>query len=698
MNARTASTPRMGPVIGLLLLLVTRASATPDSLSRRLLTCADSVRQLRESNRNPAALELIRRCLPAVAPAGTERAVGRLYIELALCERERGYFVTGIDAIQTATTWAERGRDTLAMARSRYILAMLYADQGDYARAVAQCHNNLSWHRQLPANKYVASTHLLLVAIYERLRNQPAADHHRDEYRRLVLQSGPLELRMLVYSNETKRLTERRQYRRALVNQRRAVSLARRLPADLMPDYLAGQLVDLAEIQRELHQCPAALASLNEAAAWGRKRWGTSTQARIFGELSAVKLAMDSLAEASAAGQQALHYARLSKRPDVVLVALKNLQRVQERTGAYQAALQTARDAYELFDSLSTVSKTQAIADIETRYGVARKEAAIQMLRKESTIQRLQADARQHDLQIANQQRRWLSIGIVALGLGLLLIAYLFRRAKHLQEKTEQQRQVLEEQAMQLHTANTTKDRLFSIIGHDLRNSVYQLHRSLVQRLPGMPGVAGETIDLQKAERAAYLLSQQINNLLYWALAQQGGLKAHLSTESLPALVADALEGFQVAFAQKSLHIVDETGPEQIRTDERLTLLVLRNLLHNALKFTPSGGQITLRSCQTAETVLLSICDTGPGLNATRDRAGRSSAEAGTGLGLLVAEELMQHCGGRLQLRAVRPHGTEVILEFPGDTQPVDFVRNSVIPLKVVSESGGKPQRKGAYE
>jgi signal transduction histidine kinase len=672
MKRQPTSTRLAGLLISGCLTACFSVYAEPNPLTDQLIKCADSVRQLRLTNRNALALALAKRCLPAVAPAGGEKGMGLLYFQMGKCEREQGRFMAGIDAMRKSVYWAERGRDTLTIINGRYALSLLYADQGDYLRAISQCHNNLRWYKRIKWNTpCFLGTYQMLVTVYERLNNQPAVDQYRAEHLRLSQQMDDPENLFLAYSNEASRLEEMHQYRQALVYQQRTISVIRRLPKDLIPHYLADQLVELAQLQRKLGQLKPALTSLNEASHWSQQYWTPSIQVLIDAEKSAVWLSMGRLSEAAQSGQKALNYARISNRPDIMLEALRNLQQAQERTGSYRAALQTAKAANDLADSLSTVAKTKAIADVETRYEVARKEAAILALRKETTIQRLQADTRQRELRIANQQRLWLGISTVFFLSGVLVISYLFRRAKFLQKETEQQRQTLEEQALELHQANTTKDRLFSIVSHDLRSSVHNVHQSLTQMRQTTPGFIRENEAVRQVERGIHHLDHQLNNLLYWSLAHQDGIQVHMRNESLSLLVADALDSFQISIESKSLHVLNETGTEWIYTDERLTMLVLRNILHNAIKFTPSGGQITLRSNQNAQTVVMRISDTGPGLAATQQqRDSGLTSERGTQVGLRVSQELMQCCQGSLQLHEVQPHGTEVMLtfqeQFPG--------------------------------
>jgi signal transduction histidine kinase len=638
-------------------LLPAPAVGADDSLHVRLTTCAETVRRLRDANQDSAALALGARCLPAAVPPGAESAAARLAYENGLCERRLGRYLTGLETTRRGLAWAERGRDTVYIERCRYLLAVLHADRGDHAQAIAQCQANLQWYHALPTGRLLGGNYLLLAAVYERLRNDPTANRYRAAYLRLALRSPDPEQRLIAYSLQATQLGKRRLYRQAALYQQKAIALAQRMKTGNDQDYLISLLVEQAELQRLGGDPIAALTSLAQASAYLRRYDTPVLRALIQNGRAAALLALKRPDDATRAGEQALRYARRSHRPDVLLQVLSVRQRLQERTGAYPAALQTAREAYALADSLATVAKVEAIAEVETRYGLARKEADLLALRRETMIQQLRLQAHQRELRQARQQHLWLFIGLGAVVVVVLVVGFLWERTRHLYRQAEQQRQTLEEQAAELHAANTTKDRLFSIIGHDLRSSAGQLHQSLARVS------TGENPALREAERRAYALNQQLNNLLYWALTQQDGLSVHRRSERLDELVAEALDEFGPSLADKSLGLINQVGPEELVTDERLVSLVLRNLLHNAVKFTPKGGRITVSSRRTDGAVFLSIRDTGPGLDATR--ASRPRAESGTGLGLSVSKELMRACGGSLRLRPAEPHGTEALLEFP---------------------------------
>jgi signal transduction histidine kinase len=403
-----------------------------------------------------------------------------------------------------------------------------------------------------------------------------------------------------------------------------------------------------------------ASVAINKAAQREKVDKSFISKAYIYLRLADVQVAQRHYHQAMLLAGQAVRAARLSHRPDVVLMTIDSLQHLQFLDGQHQAAWRTAQAVRQLGDSLSSVAKTKVVADLDTRYKVAAKEATIRELRNEAVIQKLQAEARQRALEEANQQQIRLLWIALSLTLGIIGIGFMLWRSQQLQQQTEQQRQLLESQAVELQELSHYKDKLFGMVSHDLRVPVIALKRIITEEKQAYPTAAEWSTlraTLTTHIEQFYIL---VNNVLYWSLGQRGQIRLRAHLFFLDELVADSIEPLATEISQKRLVIINHVAHEPLVADENTTGLVLRNLLHNAIKFTPVGGTIALRSLRNDDELKLMIRDTGPGLTATRHGHLPS-----TGLGLVVSEELMTISGGALCVGEVEPHGTEVVLSWP---------------------------------
>jgi signal transduction histidine kinase len=222
------------------------------------------------------------------------------------------------------------------------------------------------------------------------------------------------------------------------------------------------------------------------------------------------------------------------------------------------------------------------------------------------------------------------------------------------------------------------RDRLFSIIGHDLRGPIGAMGDFLRFVIGDLKGAASEPQVtmlrevLQAAERASFLLG----NLLEWGLSQQSLVRLRPASILLREEVEGVRDLLRGQAEAKGVGILDEVPPDFLLVADRPTLAtVLRNLVSNAIKFTPPGGSVTLRARRLAEGSLVEVLDTGVGMDADQLAQARESAEPrstagtegerGTGLGLLLCRDFMERNGGKLGIDSRPGQGTRVSLLFP---------------------------------
>ncbi len=190
------------------------------------------------------------------------------------------------------------------------------------------------------------------------------------------------------------------------------------------------------------------------------------------------------------------------------------------------------------------------------------------------------------------------------------------------------------------------RNRLFSIISHDLRNPVSGnalLSRQLLERCQDLsPAQLQE--GLEELAQSAQNTSALLENLLLWSLNQKGMLEPVMREENLLSLAKEAVESVQ----GQAVIRIDIPEGLTVRTDRNMLLTVLRNLLDNALKASPTS--VILRSGATKDlTRTITILDNGPGLR-------EGATTWGHGLGLVITRELVDKLGATLHLQN-RPSG-----------------------------------------
>jgi signal transduction histidine kinase len=155
-------------------------------------------------------------------------------------------------------------------------------------------------------------------------------------------------------------------------------------------------------------------------------------------------------------------------------------------------------------------------------------------------------------------------------------------------------------------------------------------------------------------------LNTLLDDLFELAQLDAGGLVMELSSHSLSDMISDSLEGFQALAAQKNIRLSGEIGKnlDPVNLNAAKIGRVLSNLLSNALRYTPADGQVYVRAYRTTEGAIVTVQDTGPGFEPEdlprvfeqfyRGELARSRATGGAGLGLAIAQGIVEAHNGRI--------------------------------------------------
>ncbi len=230
---------------------------------------------------------------------------------------------------------------------------------------------------------------------------------------------------------------------------------------------------------------------------------------------------------------------------------------------------------------------------------------------------------------------------------------------------------IIEKRTEELRRSNETKDRLFSVISHDLRGPITSFHNiaKLVSHYNRQN--EREKIDQlsQRIDQSVDKLNTLLDNLLNWALTQTREIQYRPANLSVNALLHEVLEVYADQLLLKEIAVrCSFDGCLQVHGDYNMLTSVFRNLLSNAIKYTPRGGAITIDAHSSEGWVNLVFSDTGIGIAADKlpclfeaheKKSTRGTEnEKGTGLGLLVVHEFIARHGGSIAIQSRAGEGT----------------------------------------
>jgi two-component system, sensor histidine kinase and response regulator len=234
---------------------------------------------------------------------------------------------------------------------------------------------------------------------------------------------------------------------------------------------------------------------------------------------------------------------------------------------------------------------------------------------------------------------------------------------------------LLEEQTEQLSELNTLKNRMFSIISHDLRNPIYSL-RNLFRNVQeyNLPGEEVKVL-LPDILNDLNYTTNLLDNLLQWAKSQMEGSTLNLQAIDVSKMIKETQNLLRLQAESKEVLLDSKVDTNVFMYgDKDMITLVLRNLLSNAIKFTPRKGKVFIGTSLQNNMVEIFVKDSGIGISKENidklfannyfTTAGTAN-ESGTGLGLMLCKEFLVKNGGNIYVESEEGNGSKFVFNVP---------------------------------
>jgi|WetSurSiteA1Bulk_404760.scaffolds.fasta_scaffold00611_3 signal transduction histidine kinase len=230
----------------------------------------------------------------------------------------------------------------------------------------------------------------------------------------------------------------------------------------------------------------------------------------------------------------------------------------------------------------------------------------------------------------------------------------------------------------ELSELNIAKDKLFSIIAHDLKNPFLGIlgFTEVLANSSGKYSEAERNKMIRFINNSAHNTYRLIENLLEWSRIQISGIKVVPAEIIADELISDTIETLLESAYQKNISVSLNVEQQiEIFSDEDMLKTIIRNLLSNAIKFTHKGGNITLDAVKTEKGLKISVQDNGLGIPENKlknlfkiDKAASATGtegEKGTGLGLILCKEFTDKLQGKITAESIVKKGTKITVEIP---------------------------------
>lgn len=349
---------------------------------------------------------------------------------------------------------------------------------------------------------------------------------------------------------------------------------------------------------------------------------------------------------------------------------LYNETRLKLKISNQKATEKLFVELYTLKDSLNKLAFSNKLIEIQKSFEISDRDQNIAFLKHREELK-------------TAQLKRQKAITYFIFGFVLLFVAVGLimntqqKELKQSKDKLEEQKGEIYTINQQLHLSNQAKDRLLSIIGHDLRGPIGGLKEliSLYMELPGY-----EEKDFKdllevgyKASTGAYHL---LDNLLTWANSQRGEIEFNPVGVPLLPLIKKSVQLLDGSINKNDIkfeyHI---PAGLKVTTDINMLQTILRNLLSNAIKYSNANTSITISSSQNKSETTISITDEGQGMGGKELSQLFEKKETffidsgylskGTGLGLILCKEFVEQHNGRIWADSKQGKGTTVYFTIP---------------------------------
>lgn len=560
-----------------------------------------------------------------------------------------------------------------------------YSHQGNYAKSIEYTTQSLKIAERVKDSTGIADAYIMLSIVYQgNLKQTELALRYNlmalQIYERKNIKTGvaaTLNLIARIYASTNQKLSLAHQYAN------KSISIAKELNND---DFLAWCLATKALIYNDEKKLDSALIYIKESTYFYKKANDKGNMVinailvgNIYNEQKNYVAAINSYRQQIEAIRE-LNAQGLLK--DVYGGLAKSYVLQKQYDSAYKY-----REQYDnLKDSLLNEETSQKIALIQEAYEVEKKEVQIALLEKEKELI-------QEEKQATNII---FMLSIFALITVLLLI---FRNSqqrskanKLLKEKNEKieiqneelkqsreeiisQRDMVTAQNHKLQEINATKNKFFSIISHDLRSPIGSL-RNLLSLIANNRVSPNEYhLFFPKLNSSVISIQDTLDNLLQWAYSQMEGVKSSPAKIDISLIIEDNIVLFTEVAKEKKIKIEHFLYPKTFAfADENQVRLIFRNIIGNALKFTPAGGTITISSEQDDSFIGVFVTDTGVGMTQAQINEvfeGKSfttkgtNNEKGTGLGLRLCKEMIENNNGKIRVESEIGRGSTFTLYFP---------------------------------
>jgi signal transduction histidine kinase len=565
---------------------------------------------------------------------------------------------SAIEYLEKAKAIAVKLNDKLKEANNFYSIGFCYSVKADYDKSLYNYQQSTFIYEQLKDSFRLANAYSSIGNVYFDYWDTVKANLYYDKAEQLVLLVNDTSQLSGYYNTRGNAYDRMGRYDLALKYLQKGYEIA--VAANLQDDAITT-LSNIGLTNKHIFNTTKALACFDTVLAYFNKiKAPPDMMGMVYNNIAATYSQAHDYPKALDAFEKSLNYSHIAQSTAIEMENYRNLSDMYGGMKNFEKQSIYLKKYYNLKDSIFTVDNTNQLTELESNYQIEKKNN--ELAKQESEVVKQKG------------QRNIFIIITIAIFAVLAILAFFYRRIRNKNKLLKQKNIQISEQKNELQTLNHVKDRLFSIISHDLRNPLITLKSYLM--LSENDAISAEKKYLFKVQtmNAVSQTSDMLDNLLAWANVQIKNTRVSIVPLNIEDLFTDCLSNVKAQAFQKKIQIEQDINIEIVPGDYDILSIALRNLLTNAIKYSAENKKIKLSSSIKDDCILIAVKDEGVGLTQEQinlilenksDTTKGTKGEKGSGLGLFLVKELLHNINATLHIESELGLGSCFTISLP---------------------------------
>lgn len=540
---------------------------------------------------------------------------------------------------------------TISIGNNYYSMGFCYLVKGDFEKSLDNYLQSARIYEQLKDNRRLTNAYFSIGNLYGQQKDFKKTNEYYDKAEVLIKSTKDSSQMCTLFAERGIVSDQQGNFDEALASFKKANDISVALDDQYM---ITNTLINIGLTYKHQKKTKEALEHFEAA----RLKFTTSNApsdnfAVLYNNIGATHSQAGNFAKAKEAFDKSIEFAQQSGSRGVEMENYHNMSDMFGKMKDFEKQAYYLTRYYNLKDSLFNLDNSNKLTQLESDYQLEKKNIEIVKQNAEVNTQK-------------NQRNIFIVISVATLLL-LTTLGVFYKRIKNnnilLQEKNHQ----INKQKDELQKLNHVKDRLFSIISHDLRNPLVTLKSYL--SLAENSSISEEKKLKFKTQtvNAVAQTSNMLDNLLAWANMQIKNTAGTIVPVNIKDCISDVVNDVHAQAIQKQLQIHQNIQTEIVPGDNAILSIAIRNLLTNAVKYSQPEKNIYISCLQKDKHILISIKDEGIGLSKSQiedimsnqnNSTSGTNGEKGSGLGLFLVKELLEKMNAALLIESKEGEGS----------------------------------------